>query len=67
MTINHQRQEIIKSLSNLEPAQAEKVLDYIKGLLVKRNFNAAEIQYQNLKREALKEIGQALRQRNAAF
>jgi hypothetical protein len=66
MTSNNQKQEIMKSLSNLEPAQAEKVLNYIKGLLVKRNFNAAEIQYQNLKREALKEISHALRH-NTAF
>jgi hypothetical protein len=67
MTNNNQKQEIMKSLSNLEPAQAEKVLNYIRGLLVKGSFNSAEIQYQNQKREALKEIGQALRQANAAF
>ena len=55
----------MKSLSNLEPVQTEKVLNYIKGLLVKGNFNAAEIRYQNLKREAIKEIGHALRHKTA--
>ena len=59
MTITNQKQEILQSLSSLDPAQAEKVLNYIRGLL---NSQRSEVHYQMLKRQAMKEIGQALGQ-----
>jgi cytoplasmic iron level regulating protein YaaA (DUF328/UPF0246 family) len=59
MTITHQKQEILQSLNSLDPAQAEKVMDYIRGL-AKGNQNLHEMREQRLKHEAMKEIRQAL-------
>lgn len=67
MTTTNQKQEILQSLSNLDATQSEKVLDYIRGLL---NSPSSEVQYQLLKRRAMREIGQALgqvRSLNASF
>ncbi len=54
-----QKQEILQALSSMDSAQAEKVLNYIKGLL---NGQPSGIHYQMLKRQAMKEIRQALGQ-----
>lgn len=59
MTTTNQKQEILQSLSNLDAAQSEKVLTYIRGLL---SGHRNEVHYQMLKRQAMKEIGQALGQ-----
>ncbi len=56
MTTINQRHEILESLSYLDQAQAAKVLDYIKGL----TYPGDVIRRQRLKREAMKEIRQAL-------
>ena len=58
MTIIKQKLEILQSLNSLDPAQSEKVLNYIKGLL---HGNQKGMHYQTLKRQAMKEISQALR------
>jgi mRNA-degrading endonuclease RelE of RelBE toxin-antitoxin system len=52
-----QKHQILESLDALDQAQAEKVLSYIKGLLHTSREDAG---YQKLKREAMKEIRQAL-------
>ena len=59
MTNIHQRHQILESIDSLDQAQAEKVLNYIKGIL---SPTKEDIRYQRLKREALKEIRQALGQ-----
>ena len=68
MTVNHQKQQILKSLGRLDPSQAEKVLIFINAL-VNGNQNQKELRYRNFKREAMKEISQALRGRqlNSTF
>lgn len=57
MTSINQKHKILESLDTLDQAQTEKVLDYIKGLLTGSREDAS---YQKLKREAMKEIRQAL-------
>lgn len=57
MTNIHQKHEILESLDSLDQSQAEKVLQYIKGMLI---TNQDEVTYKKFKREALKEIRQAL-------
>lgn len=57
MTIISQKHQILESLEALDHVQTEKVLDYIKGLLYPSRDNA---QHRKLKREAIKEIRQAL-------
>ena len=57
MTNIHQKHAIVESLDSLDQGQAEKVLEYIKGLLTNHQDEAS---YQKFKREALKEIRQAL-------
>jgi hypothetical protein len=68
MTIVNQKHQILASLEALDHAQTEKVLNYIKGLLYPSREDA---RHQNLKREAMKEIRQALegkgRKLNPAF
>lgn len=67
MTNIHHKHQILESLDSLNQAQSEKVLEYIKGLLVP---SKEETGYKKLKREALKEIRQALgnsRTLNSAF
>ena len=59
MTTTHPKQEILQSLNNLDAAQSEKVLDFIKGLL---KNSPSDLQHQTIKRKALREIGQALRE-----
>ena len=56
MTNFNKKHQIMESLDSLDQVQADKVLDYIKSLL----FNSNEEAHKNLKREALKEIRQAL-------
>jgi hypothetical protein len=57
MTTNSINQ-ILASLNALDHLQAEKVLNYIKGLI---HIPEDDLQYQKMKREALREIRQALR------
>lgn len=59
MTNTNQKQEILKSLSSLDSVQAEKVLNFIKGML---KSNPSDPHYQLLKRQAMIEISQALGQ-----
>jgi hypothetical protein len=49
---------IVQSLDAMDQLQVEEVLLYIKGLL---NKPALENDYQSFRREAMKEIRQALR------
>jgi hypothetical protein len=68
MTNIHQKHEILESLNSLDQAQAEKVLEYIKALVTP---SKEAMGYKRLKREAMKEIRQALsnsgRKLNTAF
>ena len=67
MTNIHHKHQILESLDSLNQAQAEKVLEYIKGLLTPSKEGTG---YRKLKREAMKEIRQALgkgRKLNTAF
>ena len=67
MTTNSQKDQILESLQSLDQAQAQKVLDYIKGLVL---TSRDDDRYQKLKREGLKEIRRALgkgRKLNPAF
>ena len=60
MTTTYQKQELVQSLQDLDAAQSEKVLIYIRGLL---SVQQRESYRQNVKRHrAMKEIGQALGQ-----
>jgi len=52
----HQKHEILDSLESLDQSQTEKVLEYIRSLL----YTQDEVSHQRLKREAMKEIRQAL-------
>lgn len=49
--------QILESLNALDKTQTEKVLAYIKGMMAP---NKEEIEYKRNKREAMKEIRQAL-------
>jgi len=68
MTNIHHKHQILESLDSLDQAQTEKVLEYIKGLVTPSKEATG---YKKLKREAMKEIRQALgnngRKFNAAF
>lgn len=57
MTMNYQRLQILESLGTLDSNQSEKVLEYIKGLSVRKSDEAA---YNRFKREAMKDIRRAL-------
>ena len=48
--------QILESLSAMDQTQTEKVLAYIKDMLTPKN----ELEYKRNKREAMKEIRQAL-------
>jgi hypothetical protein len=66
MTNIHQKHQILESIEAMDQTQAEQVLAYIKGLMAPRD----EAGQQRLKREAMKEIRQALgknRRMNPAF
>jgi hypothetical protein len=54
MTNINQKHKILESLDSLDQAQTEKVLDYIKGMTRPMGNE------QHIKREALKQIRQAL-------
>ena len=53
----NQKHRILESLNALDQTQTEKVMAYINGLLTTSREDA---RYQKLKREAMKEIKQAL-------
>ena len=59
MTSFNKKHQILESLNSLDQVQADKVLEYIKGLL----YSSDDEAHKNLKREALKEIRQALNKR----
>lgn len=59
MTNIHQKHQILESIDSLDQAEAEKVLDYINVLV---SAKKEEPRYQRFKREAMKEIRQALGQ-----
>lgn len=54
MSSIHQKNKILESLDELDQAQAEKVLNYIKGMTQPLRNE------QQIKREAMKQIRQAL-------
>jgi len=58
MTTFNQKHQILESLDSLDQRQTEEVLEYIKGLL---NDPRTEADYKKFKRDALKEIRQALK------
>jgi hypothetical protein len=67
MTTMNQKHQILESLDTLDQNQTEKVLNYINDLI---NVSREDVRYQRLKREAIKEIRQALsngRKLSAAF
>ena len=49
--------QILESLNAMDQSQTEKVLAYIKDMLT---INKSEVEYKRNKREAMKEIRQAL-------
>ena len=57
MTTTTKKIQILENLDSLNQNQADDVLKYIKNLMTSRD----EDSYKNFKREALKEIRQALR------
>lgn len=61
MTSIHQKHEILESLNSLDQSQAEKVLEYIKGLLYTTPDAAS---HKKFKQEAMKEIRRALGKRS---
>jgi hypothetical protein len=66
MTMSYNRLQILESLSNLDSHQAEKVLEYIRGLSVRPRD---EETYRMFKHQAMQEIRLALNneQVKAAF
>ena len=61
MTPINQRHQILESLDSLDSSQAEKVLEFIKGLLYKTPDEASKKKF---KQEAMKEIRSALGKRS---
>ncbi len=59
---NSPKLAILQSLDTLDQVQMEKVLDYIKGVLQQ----PVTSNYQNFKKEAMKEIRKALRKNKKA-
>lgn len=57
MTNFDQKHQILASLDTLDQEQTQRVMAYIKSLTYKP---AEEVSYQKFKREAMKEIRQAL-------
>jgi site-specific recombinase len=57
MTTINQKYQIVESLSSLDKMQKQKLIEYIKGLMYASQDEAS---HQQLKRQALKEIRQAL-------
>jgi hypothetical protein len=67
MTTTNQKNQILESLNTLDQSQTEQVLAYIKGLT---STPREDVGYQRLKRQAMKEIRNALgtgRKLNPAF
>lgn len=64
MTTTNQKLEILQSLNQLDTVQSEIVLKFIKGLVHEKRSHPVR---QYLKRRAMKEIGQALRQAEHSF
>jgi hypothetical protein len=64
MTTTNQKLEILQSLNNLDAVQSEIVLKFIQGLIQGDGNRAAHHQ---LKRKAMREIGQALKQSEHSF
>lgn len=58
MTTATQKLQILESLSALDQSQTEKVLAYINNMLL---ASRDESKYRRFKREAMKEIRQALK------
>lgn len=58
MTTATQKLQILESLNALDQSQTEKVLAYIKNMLV---TSRDDMQYKRFKREAMREIRQALK------
>ncbi|MFN3840637.1 MAG: hypothetical protein ACK4RF_08010 [Cyclobacteriaceae bacterium] len=58
MTTATQKLQILESLNALDQSQTEKVLAYINSMLV---ASRDESKYRRFKREAMKEIRQALK------
>jgi tellurite resistance protein len=54
----HHKHEILRSIEALDQTQTEKVLEYIQVLL---QSSKQEASYRKIKRDALKEIRQALK------
>ena len=63
MTTTNQRNQILETLSVLDQEQAEKVLAYMKGILYDDTRKAV---YKQFKREAMKQIRQALQKERSA-
>ena len=61
MTPINQKHQILESLDSLDSTQAEKVLEFIKGLLYKTHDDASKKKF---KQEAMKEIRSALGKRS---
>jgi hypothetical protein len=59
MTTKYQKLEILQFLNRLDAVQSEQVLDYIKRLL---HNPQPDFHRQYVRRKAMKEIGQALRE-----
>jgi hypothetical protein len=57
MTLFHQKHQILASLDSMDQGQTEKVLEYIKSIMYSKKKEASQ---KYLKREAMKEIRQAL-------
>lgn len=57
MTTINQKVQILESLNSLDRYQTEQVMQYIKNLM---HVSADEASHNRFKREALKEIRQAL-------
>ena len=55
--MNYQRLQILESLGSLDSNQSQQVLDYIKGLSIRKSDEAS---YKRFKRQAMKEIRSAL-------
>lgn len=64
MTSTNRKQEIVRSLNNLNADQSEQVLNFIRGL-ISREQN--DLYHQYFKSKAIQEIGKALQQAPQSF
>jgi hypothetical protein len=58
MISSHKKHQILESLNAMDQAQMDAVLTYVKSILQKPE---AETSYEKFKRNAMKEIRQALK------